>query len=157
MDTPVGKPKPAFTPLDPSRVIGRGHPAGDFLEAYDWRVLDEDEGRIRIEAHLPPQVLNPRRHLFGGFTGTYVDLVVLTTVRSGPSRADLSIPRDWLMTTNMRLDYLAPITGPTFTIDSQVEYRGGRSRLVSTRFYQGDTLAVIAMTTVLQVPDPATT
>ena len=24
---------------EPGRVIGRGHPAGDFLEAYDWHLL----------------------------------------------------------------------------------------------------------------------
>ena len=27
--------------VEPSRLIGRGHAAGDFLEAYLWTVLEE--------------------------------------------------------------------------------------------------------------------
>src|SRR3954452_20637628 len=45
----------------PGRVIGRGHPAGDFLEAYDWQLLEERVGYLRIEAGLPEQVRQPAR------------------------------------------------------------------------------------------------
>ncbi len=91
----------------------------------------------------------------GGFTGAYVDLVMLFTIRAGPDRTNLSLPRDWLTTTNMRIDYLAPVTGPTFRIESELEHKGGRTRLVTTRFYQDNTLAVLALTSALQIPDPA--
>ena len=61
--------------------------AGDFLEAYDWTVLEERVGFLRLDAGLPDHVKNPRGQLFGGFTPTYVDLVALNTVRAGPDRA----------------------------------------------------------------------
>ena len=85
----------------PGRLVGRGHPAGDFLEAWAWDVLDEAPGFIRVEAALPEHVKNPRGQLFGGFTPTYVDLIALFTVRAGEDR---SVPRPmrWLATTKPR-------------------------------------------------------
>ena len=38
---------------EPGRLVGRGHPAGDFLEAYDWKIVDERKGFMRLEVHLP--------------------------------------------------------------------------------------------------------
>jgi acyl-coenzyme A thioesterase PaaI-like protein len=133
----------------PGRIIGRGHPAGDFLEAYDWRLLVRDAGHVRIEAHLPAQVRNPRGQLFGGFTPTYVDMIALMTVNAGVDRA--SLPPRWLATTNMRVDYFEPIVGPTFVIDSVLEKRRGRTCFVVTRFYQDDELAAHAVTTMREV------
>ena len=66
----------------PGRLIGRGHPAGDFLGAHEWDLLEEREGFLRISAALPDHVKNPRGQLFGGFTPTYVDLVALFTAAS---------------------------------------------------------------------------
>src|SRR5918995_4002004 len=74
--------RPWATP-PPGRLVGRGHPAGDFLEAWAWDVLDEAPGYLRVEATLPEHVKNPRGQLFGGVTPTYVDLVALFTVRGG--------------------------------------------------------------------------
>ena len=98
--------------VPPDRLIGRGHAAGDFLEAYDWTVVEEREGYLKISAHLPQHVRNPRGQLFGGFTPAYVDLVALFTTRAGAERQSGEIKR-WLATTNMRVDYLEPVLGPT--------------------------------------------
>ncbi len=76
----------AWTSRKPGQLIGKGHPAGDFLEAHDWQVLEEAEGFLRIRAHVPEHVKNPRGQMFGGFTPTYVDLVALFTVRAGVAR-----------------------------------------------------------------------
>src|SRR5262249_47203634 len=76
----------AWASRRPGQLLGKGHPAGDFLEAYDWHVLEESPGVLRIRAHLPAHVRNPRGQLFGGFTPTYVDLVALFTVRAGEQR-----------------------------------------------------------------------
>lgn len=130
---------------EPGRLMGKGHPAGDFLEAYEWLVLDEEEGYLRVEAHLPSQVLNPRGQLFGGFTGTYVDLMGLHTVRAGPERKGSSNQRRWMATTNMRIDYFAPIVGPTFTIESRLQWARGRDRYVVTELFQDEGLAVHAI------------
>jgi acyl-coenzyme A thioesterase PaaI-like protein len=134
----------------PGRLIGRGHPAGDFLEAFEWDVLETDVGYLKVEAGLPMQVRNPRGQLFGGFTPTYVDLVSLFTVRAGTDRSQPG-PFLWLATTNMRVDYFEPITGPRFVMESRLEKRRGRTLFVSTRFLQDDELAVFALTTMREV------
>jgi acyl-coenzyme A thioesterase PaaI-like protein len=136
---------------EPGRLVGRGHPAGDFLQAYDWEILDEREGYLRLLVPLADHVKNPRGQLFGGFTPTYVDLVALFTVRAGPGRASWTGPRNWLATTQMRLDYFEPITGPRFVIESSLEKRRGRTLFVVTRFFQNDELAVMATTTMREV------
>ena len=142
----------AWATIEPGRLVGRGHPAGDFLEAWAWDVLDEDDGYVRVSAHLPDHVRNPRGQLFGGFTPTYVDLVALFTVRS---RTERSAPdgHRWLATVNMRVDYFEPIVGPSFIIDSRREKQRGRTHVVLTRFLQDDELAVLAATTMREVAE----
>lgn len=135
---------------EPGRLLGRGHTAGDFLEAYDWAVLDKRDGYLRVDAGLPEHVRNPRGQLFGGFTPTYVDLVALFTVRSGSDDGD-GTPRHWLATTQMRLDYFEPITGPRFVIESELEKKRGRTNFVLTRFFQDGNLAVLAATTIREI------
>ena len=134
---------------EPGRVIGRGHPVGDYLAAYDWVVLDHRIGYLKVEAQLPDQVRNPRGQLFGGFTPTYVDLIALMTVHAGTDRPQ--VRNSWLATTNMRVDYFEPITGPTFVIESELEKRRGRTCFVITRFYQDGELAAHAVTTLREV------
>jgi len=149
---PTGRP-PHWLEIEPGRLMNRGHPAGDLLEAYDWVVLDEEPGRLRIDAHIPARVLNPRGQLFGGFTPTYVDLVSLHCTRAGPDRTNPEVPRTWMATVNMRIDYFEPILGPRFTIEANVEHRRGKTWLVATRMYQDDLLAAYALTT-LRTSDP---
>lgn len=112
-------------PTSSDRLLGRGHPVGDFLEAYEWRVLSHAPGRYEIEAHLPPQVKNPRGVLFGGFTSTYVDLVAVRTAHSLGGAS----PR-WMSTANMRVDYLEPVADERFRIESRVIHSRGRTHLV---------------------------
>jgi acyl-coenzyme A thioesterase PaaI-like protein len=135
----------AWQPTEPGRLFGRGHRVADFLEAYEWRVVEERPGYLLLDVHLPEQVKNPRGQLFGGFTPTYVDLVALRTVRAGQPR---SAPRSWLATVNMRLDYFEPVTRE-FRIESSVLHRRGRTVLVQTRFLDpAGALLVFAVTTL---------
>lgn len=147
--TDAAEARRAWHVREPGRPIGRGHPAGDFLEAYEWRVLDEKPGYLRVQAGLPENVRNPRGQLFGGFTPTYVDMVALMTVHAGGDRP-VGAGR-WLATTNMRVDYFEPITGPTFVIDSELQKRRGRTCFVTTRFFQDGELAAHAVTTMREV------
>jgi len=140
----------AWSSAPPGRLIGRGHPAGDFLDAFDWEVLEERPGYLKLQATVPDRVKNPRGQLFGGFTPTYVDLVALFTVRAGMDRRSGSA-RGWLATTNMRIDYFEPILGPTFIIESTRERQRGRTHFVATRFFQDSELAVFALTTMREV------
>ncbi len=135
----------------PGKLLGRGHAAGDFLEAYDWDVIEEREGFLSIDVGLPAHVMNPRGQLFGGFTPTYVDLIALFTVRAGPDRLSSKMRPGWLATTNMRIDYFEPIVGPRFRVDSELERRRGRTAFVVTRFFQDSELAVHALTTMREV------
>lgn len=148
---PESVPARPWMRRQPGQLIGKGHPAGDFLEAYAWTLLDEGTGLLRVRAHLPAHVKNPRGQLFGGFTPTYVDLIALLTVRTGQPRDHGMLPT-WLATTNMRLDYFEPIVGPHFVIDSRLLKQRGRTTVVETRFFDpDDTLAVFALTTIRSV------
>lgn len=142
-------PRP-WVSAEPGFLMGRGHPAGDFLEAWDWRILEEHRGYLRIDAPVPSHVLNPRGQLFGGFTPTYVDLVTLHTVRAGPDR--LTQPRRWLATTNMRIDYLRPVVGPRVVMTSEVVSVQGKMHFVQTRFLdREEEILVMALTTMKEI------
>jgi len=135
---------------EPGKLVGRGHPAGDFLEAWAWDVVHEAVGELDLDVHLPEQVKNPRGQLFGGFTPTYVDLVALYTVRAGPERLS-GRRRSWLATTSMRIEYFEPIVGPRFRIESRREKARGRTHFVLTRFLQDGDVAVHAATTMREL------
>lgn len=112
------------------RLMGPGHPAGDFLNAPDWRVLEESEGKLVVDVPLVDAAKNFRGQLFGGFAPTYIDLIALRTVSAGTrDRA-----HGWLVTLNMRVEYIEPVEGPRFVIESRVVNRRGRSLLVETLF-----------------------
>jgi acyl-coenzyme A thioesterase PaaI-like protein len=136
-----------FAERPPGRLMGRGHPVGDYLEAYNWELLEERDGFLKLRVHLPPQVRNPRGDLFGGFTPTYVDLVALLTYRAGhPANA----PRGWLHTMNMRVDYFEPIRDG-FLIESEVIRKRGRNGWIETRFLDdAGSLLAFALTTLRQ-------
>lgn len=107
-----------------------GHCAGDLLEAPDWQIIQESHGHVVIDAHIPKQVLNPREQLFGGFTGTYVDMVALYTIRTlFPAREDY-----WITTINMRIDYLDPVLGPRVQLRGELISQGRSTSLVSVTF-----------------------
>lgn len=133
----------------PGRLMGPGHPAGDFLDAPDWRVLEEAEGRLVIDVPLVPAAKNFRGHLFGGFAPTYIDLVALRTVSAG----DRERAHGWLLTLNLRVEYLEPVEGPRFIIESRVIHRRGRTILVETTFRdQAGKMLLFSTATLLEQP-----
>ena len=146
-------PSRPWATTDPARLVGRGHPAGDILEAWAWEVLDRSDGYVRVSAHLPAHLCNPRGELFGGFTPAYVDLLAIHTVRSHRLAPPGRRPR--LSTVSLRVDYIEPIVGPTFIVDSQLEKQRGRTNYVTTRFMQDGELAALAATVVLRASSSA--
>ena len=149
---PHPNPQPSAT-TEPGQLIAPGHRAGDLLEAYNWLIVTEAPGKLRVRAHLPERLKNPQGQLFGGFTPTYVDLVSLFTVHAGETDADPATPRNWLTTINMRCDYFEPIVNDTFEILGEIVNRRGLTISVSTKFFQGETMAAHALTTIREVPD----
>jgi acyl-coenzyme A thioesterase PaaI-like protein len=141
---PVVWAKPAA-----GKLMGRGHNAGDLLEAYDWEVIERDDGLLRVGVHLPDHLRNPKGELFGGFTPTYVDLLALHTYWAGREPTP-GLP--WLATLNMRVDFYAPVRGPRFEIEGRVVARRGKMTFVEARFYNphGEAL-VYAYTTLKEV------
>jgi acyl-coenzyme A thioesterase PaaI-like protein len=137
---------------EPGQLIARGHGAGDMLEAWRWKILEEEVGLLVVEAHLPPTLKNPQGQLFGGFTPTYVDLVSIYTVHTTNPDRDPTSPRGWVTTINMRCDYFEPIVDGLFTIRGEIVNQRGHNSLVSTRFFQLDKMAAHALTTLRQVP-----
>jgi len=138
---------------DPGRLLGKGHPAGDFLEAYDWKLLERKPGYLKVEAHLPDRVRNPRGQLFGGFTPTYVDLISLFASRTGEWRPESDSAPQWLATTNMRVDYFDPVIGPSVHLEARIVRERGRTVMVETRFLDpaDGKLLVFALTTLRRV------
>jgi uncharacterized protein (TIGR00369 family) len=138
-------PRP-WLPAPIGRFVGRGHPAGDFLEAHEWRVLEHEPGRYRVEAHLLDRVKNHRGHLYGGFTPTYVDLVGVRTAQTlfaGDTRG--------MATVNMRVDYFEPVTAERFAIESRVVNSRGRTHLVEVTFEDlAGTMLVFSLVTLRQ-------
>lgn len=122
-----------------------GHCAGDLLEAPAWNVLEESEGSVLIDAHVPAHVMNPRQQLFGGFTGTYVDMIAIYTIRTlFPNRDDY-----WVTTVNMRIDYLEPVWGPRMRLRGELINQGRSTALVSVTFFdEGGTKLVYALVTI---------
>lgn len=134
---------------EPGRLVGPGHPIGDFLEAGEWRVLEERAGYLLLDCHLPERVKNFRGQLFGGFTPVYVDFVALHTFRAGRRK---EMGRHPLVTLNMRTDYFEPVVSERFRIESQVIHRRGRTSLVQTRFLDAHgALLVFALTTLREL------
>jgi acyl-coenzyme A thioesterase PaaI-like protein len=149
-------PAPAVAPwrtFAPGRVIGRGHPAGDFLEAYDWSVIEQRPGYLKLDVHLPAHLRNPRGDLFGGYTPTYVDMVALRTVVTGRTPGDTTT---WLSTMSMRVDYLAPITADRFVIEGERMHTRKGTHLVEVRFRAAaepaSELLAFAVVTLRDVP-----
>jgi acyl-coenzyme A thioesterase PaaI-like protein len=137
----------AWRDHEPGRLVGRGHPAGDFLEAWRWTVLEEREGFLRIEAHVPDRLRNPRGQLFGGFTPTYVDLVAIFTWRAGRRTGEWG---HWLTTLRLEVEYLEPVMGETIEIVSEITARRGRNGWVDVRFLDGEGRTCVLARAVLR-------
>jgi acyl-coenzyme A thioesterase PaaI-like protein len=147
---PPARPDLAWRRPAPGRLLGPGHPVGDFLDAPSWRVVEEAAGRLLLECPMPDRVRNPRGQLFGGFAPTYVDLIALLTLRAG-DRAEA--PPRWLATVSMRLDYYEPVTGVGFVAESRLQHRRGRNAWVQTRFLDGAGRPLLDALTVLRETD----
>jgi acyl-coenzyme A thioesterase PaaI-like protein len=132
---------------EPGRLMGPGHPAGDFLEGPDWRVLEESEGRLVVDVPLVEAAKNFRGQLFGGFAPAYIDLIALRAVSAGKGeRAQV-----WLLTLNLHVEYFEPVEGPRFVIESTVVNRRGRTVFVETRFKNKEgKLLLFATVTLLE-------
>lgn len=123
-----------------------GHNAGDLVESTRWKILTEERGLVEVEAHLPEHLLNPRNQLFGGFTGTYVDMISIYTCRT---LFDDENTFKWSATVNMRIDYFAPVLGPTFRLRGELINDGRTTCLLSTHFLDLDgNKLVYAITTL---------
>jgi acyl-coenzyme A thioesterase PaaI-like protein len=131
-------------------------PMGSIAAQFDvpnWKVLSEQPGYVRVDVPLHPWLRNPLGQLFGGFTGSYADMLTYRVARSGdPTARDAS---SWYATTGMRVDYLEPITAERFQVECQLLKARGKSVLTEARFYQGDVLAAFAVTTMLITTRPS--
>ncbi len=116
---------------EPGRLVGRGHAAGDILEAYLWEVKEARDGYLRVGAHLPEHLLNLQGQLFGGFTPTYAELLAVHTWWAG-RRATPGRP--WLATLNLRVDYFEPIVESHFEMVGRVIRRRGQLSWIECQF-----------------------
>ncbi|MEM7413162.1 MAG: PaaI family thioesterase [Myxococcota bacterium] len=146
-DVPLEEWAKAWSTEDPERLVGRGHPVGDFLAADRWVVLEREPGRLRVRCALVEAVRNPKGELFGGFTPTYVDFFALFVFHQSRAADE---PRQWLATTHLRVDYFAPVQGPEFEMAGHVVHKRDRSAHVEIRFEAGESLCALAHATLLE-------
>lgn len=129
-----------------------GHCAGDLVEAHKWIICREEPGLVELDVHLPQRLLNPRGQLFGGFTGTYVDIVSIYTVRTLFSDKSTF---SWASTVNMRIDYLQPVLGPRFRLRGEVINDGRSTCLIASHFLDPDGQKLVyAITTLRKFTNP---
>lgn len=112
-----------------------GHNAGDLVEASQWKILRQEYGLVEVDAHLPDHLRNPRNQLFGGFTGTYVDMISIYTVHT---LFDDENGFKWSATVNMRIDYFAPVLGPRFLLKGELIRDGSSTCLVAAQLIDMD-------------------
>jgi acyl-coenzyme A thioesterase PaaI-like protein len=133
----------------PGRLMGPGHPAGDFLGGPEWLLVEESPGRLVVDVPLVPAARNFRDQLFGGFAPTYIDLIALRTVSAGHGER----AHGWLVTLNMHVEFFDPVEGPRFLIESTIVNRRGRTVFVETRFKSTEgKLLLFATVTLLEQP-----
>ena len=112
-------------------LLPPGHNAGDLVESYKWKVIKEAPGELEVKPHLPERLLNPRKQLFGGFHGVYVDLMSIYAARTLITDTQSF---KWSTTISMRIDYFAPVKGESFLLNSEVINDGKSTCLVATTF-----------------------
>lgn len=135
----------------PGRLMGPGHPAGDLLGGPDWRVLEESLGRVVVDVPLVDPVKNFRGQLFGGFAPAYIDLVALRTVSAGARER----PHGWLLTVNLRVEYIEPVEGPRFIMESRILNRRGRTFLMEVVFRDhAGKMLLFSTLTLIEQPIP---
>ena len=99
----------------PGRLMGPGHPAGDFLGGPEWLLVEETPGRLVVDVPLVPAAKNFRDQLFGGFAPTYVDLIALRTVSAGTGERT----HGWLTTLNMHIEFFEPDEPPRIWAEAE--------------------------------------
>lgn len=139
--------KPRQVPL----FMRPGHHAGDLVQASQWKILRETRGLVEADVHLPDHMLNPRHQLFGGFTGIYVDMISIYTVRTLFTEGE---EFQWAATVNMRIDYLAPVLGPRFILRGELINEGRSTVLVASHFEDTDGNKLVYAITTLRKNAP---
>ena len=124
-----------------------GHNAGDLVQSSEWNILREEPGLVEADVHLPAHLLNPRQQLFGGFTGIYVDMISLYTVRTLFTEG---AKFEWAATVNMRIDYLAPVRGPRFFLRGELISDGRTTCLVASHFEDSERNKLVYAITTLR-------
>ena len=138
------------TGLLTSILLPPGHNAGDLVESYKWEVMKEAPGDFQVKAHLPERLLNPRKQLFGGFHGVYVDLMSIYTVRTLLTDTQ---SLKWSTTINMRIDYFAPVEGESLLLSSEVINDGKSTCLVATTFKNVEGKKLVYAIATLKTPN----
>ncbi len=138
----------------PGRLMGPGHPAGDFLTGPDFRVLDESPGRLLLDVPLVDAAKNFRGQLFGGFAPAYIDLIALRTVSAGTGER----AHGWLVTLNLNVESFEAVVGPRFAADSRVVNRRVRTIFVELRFLESAeaNAKVLLFATTMLLEQPVT-
>lgn len=144
----MGSERAGWVTHDPKRLVGRGHPIGDFVDAFAWTVLEREPERLRLRVPLPERLCNDRGVLAGGLAAAYLDFVAIhlfQSARAGDEETGM------LVTSNLRVEFFAPVVGPEFDLVAQIVNRTPRSGHVELRYLGADeALCALGHATILR-------
>jgi acyl-coenzyme A thioesterase PaaI-like protein len=133
---------------EPARLVGRGHPAGDVVDAWQWTLLERTSQRLRVRAVLPERMRNPRGDLFGGFAPAYLDFLAILLFQGARAPHE---PTGRLVTARLSTDFFEPLRESHFEIAAELLHRTGRRGHVEARFLDASgRLCILGHATVVR-------
>jgi len=143
IDSP--NPRPAFETYDPAvadAMVSTTRTLTGIPEYLDIRVIDVGPGTMIAELEVRPELLNPFGSAHGGTLAALVDHVLGAVLYP-------LIPRGaWAATTELKLNFLAPIREGVLQARSEVISLTKRTAVVRIDAVNGDRLVGAAQGTV---------
>jgi len=137
-------PRPSFSAYDPAiaQAMVSSMPLTGIPEYLDIRVTDVGPGTMTAELEVRPELLNPFGSAHGGVLAALIDHVL------GAVLYPLIPPGAWAATTELKLNFLAPIRDGVLKARSEVISLTKRTAVVRIDAVNGDRLVGAAQGTV---------
>jgi 1,4-dihydroxy-2-naphthoyl-CoA hydrolase len=136
--------RPSFDTYDPAvaQAMVLSMPLTGIPEYLDIRVTDVGPGTMTAELEVRPELLNPFGSAHGGVLAALMDHVL------GAVLYPLIAPGAWAATTELKLNFLAPIRDGVLEARSEVISLTRRTAVVRIAATNGDRLVGAAQGTV---------
>lgn len=141
---------PELTERFDARIAERFMSGGDLGGVPGWlgaRIVRYEPGRVWCTARVTPEMLTPFGNAHGGFVAALVDHVTGVVVYP------LMEPGQWAATTEVKINYLAPVPAGPVEAQASVLAMTRRTAVVRGEVFAADRLVAAAQGT-LTIVDP---